>query len=381
MHIIIIILTYFISPLLLLWLCYKYSFIDKIGPVLLAYILGIILVSSGVVKGDEIEKVQDTIMSICIPIGIPLLLYSSDLKKTLVLAPKTLLSLVAALISILVVVTIGYVVFNNGDESFYKVAGLLCGVYTGGTPNLAALKMALNVEPSTYIAVHTYDMFFSTLHLFLLMTFGKKLFEMLLPKFLKTDFSNIVMEDEEKELFDGIFKVQHRWPLFKALGLTILIVAVGGGLMFLVGEKSKMAVFILSITTLSILASFNKKVNAIPKTFNLGMYFILVFSVVVASKLNLSQLTQINTSLFYFVGMAVVFTTVLHVLLSKIFNVDADTVIITSVSLICSPPFVPVVAGAIKNKEVIIPGITVGIIGYAIGNYLGYLMSELLQAL
>ncbi|MFA5817626.1 MAG: hypothetical protein WC865_18650, partial [Bacteroidales bacterium] len=29
------------------------------------------------------------------------------------------------------------------------------------------------------------------------------------------------------------------------------------------------------------------------------------------------------------------------------------------------------VAGALKNKEVIISGITVGLIGYAIGNYLG----------
>ncbi len=164
-----------------------------------------------------------------------------------------------------------------------------------------------------------------------------------------------------------------------ALGLTIIIVALGGGLMQLVVEKSKMAVFILSITTLAIIASFIKKVNAIPKTFNLGMYFILVFSVVVASKLNLSELTHINSSLFYYVGFAVFGSTILHIILSRVFNVDADTVMVTSVSLICSPPFVPVVAGAIKNKEVIIPGITVGIIGYAIGNYLGYLMSELLQ--
>jgi uncharacterized membrane protein len=33
--------------------------------------------------------------------------------------------------------------------------------------------------------------------------------------------------------------------------------------------------------------------------------------------------------------------------------------------------FVPVVAGALKNKDVIITGITVGIIGYVIDNYLG----------
>ncbi len=49
----------------------------------------------------------------------------------------------------------------------------------------------------------------------------------------------------------------------------------------------------------------------------------------------------------------------------------------TSTALVCSPPFVPMIANAIKNKNVILPGITVGIIGYAIGNYLGVFISWL----
>jgi uncharacterized membrane protein len=34
-----------------------------------------------------------------------------------------------------------------------------------------------------------------------------------------------------------------------------------------------------------------------------------------------------------------------------------------------------------KNKSVLVTGLTLGIIGYAVGNYLGYLMSELLKLL
>ncbi len=373
-----IVIIYFLSPFIIQWLCYKYVFFEKIGAVLLAYITGIILVSSGIVRGNSIENVQEIIMSVCIPLAIPLLLYSSDLKKVILLASKTLLSLVAAIISIVIVVIIGYFLFDTNDSDFHKVSGLLCGVYTGGTPNLAALKMALDVDPETYISVHTYDMFFSTIHLFVLMMFGKKLFELILPKFKKSDISEDTQKIEVKELFDGILKKENRLSLLTALGITVVIVLTGGLVMYLVAERSKMAVFILSITTLAIILSFNKKVNSIPKTFNLGMYFILVFSVVVASKLELSQLIQIDTHIFYYVGFAVFGSTILHVLLSKIFKVDADTVLVTSVSLICSPPFVPVIAGSIKNKEVIIPGITVGVIGYAIGNYLGYLLSELL---
>ncbi len=374
-----IVIIYFSSPFLIQWLCFKYAFFDKIGAVLLAYLTGIILVLSGIINGQSIENIQEIIMSVCIPIAIPLLLFSSDLKNSILLAPKTLLSLFAAIISIVIVVSTGYFLFNTADNEFYKISGLLCGVYTGGTPNLAALKMALDVDPEIYIAVHTYDMFFSTIHLFILMIVGKRLFELVLPSFRKRNDLSEIQESEIKELFDGILKKKNSLSLLKALGITIIIVIIGAGLMYLVAEKSKMAVFILSITTLAIIASFNKKINSIPKTFNLGMYFILVFSVVVASKLELSQLIQIDISIFYYVGFAVFGSTILHVLLAKLFKVDADTVLVTSVSLICSPPFVPVIAGAIKNKEIIIPGITVGVIGYAIGNYLGYTLSEILK--
>ena len=48
-------------------------------------------------------------------------------------------------------------------------------------------------------------------------------------------------------------------------------------------------------------------------------------------------------------------------------------------SLIFSPPFVPVVAAKLKNKEIIISGLTVGIIGYAVGNYLGILIAYALK--
>jgi uncharacterized membrane protein len=71
----------------------------------------------------------------------------------------------------------------------------------------------------------------------------------------------------------------------------------------------------------------------------------------------------------------------IHILLSKIFKIDADTTMTTSVALICSPPFVPVIGGGLKNSKVIIPGLTVGIIGYALGNYLGAIVAELLSVL
>jgi uncharacterized membrane protein len=133
-----------------------------------------------------------------------------------------------------------------------------------------------------------------------------------------------------------------------------------------------MVVVILSITTFSVIASLIPWINSIEKTFQLGMYFVLVFSFTIASMADLGVIFSIGfLGLFAYITYAYFGTLFLHLLLSKIFKVNADDFLITTTAFVFSPPFVPVVAGALKNKDVIITGITVGIIGYIIGNYLG----------
>ncbi|HOI33260.1 MAG TPA: DUF819 family protein, partial [Bacteroidales bacterium] len=61
------------------------------------------------------------------------------------------------------------------------------------------------------------------------------------------------------------------------------------------------------------------------------------------------------------------------------FRIDNETVMVTSTALICSPPFVPVIAAALNNRALVLPGLSIGIIGYAIGNYLGFLVATILH--
>ncbi|HOO84888.1 MAG TPA: DUF819 family protein, partial [Prolixibacteraceae bacterium] len=144
----------------------------------------------------------------------------------------------------------------------------------------------------------------------------------------------------------------------------------------------QMVTVILTITTLGLAISIIPSINKIEKTFELGMYFILVFCVTVASMANLRTIFQIEfINLFMYVLIAVFGSMIIHVILSYIFKIDTDTTIITITALSTSPPFVPVVAGALRNKNIIVMGITIGVIGYAIGNYLGVFIAFLLKAL
>jgi uncharacterized membrane protein len=179
--------------------------------------------------------------------------------------------------------------------------------------------------------------------------------------------------------YTGIFRKNTFVPLLQAFGLSILIFAIAGGLSLVVPENSQMVVVILAITTLGIGGSLVPSINKTDKTFELGMYLILIFSVDVASMVNISDLAGKTPTLFTYLALVVFGSLNLHVLFSKIFRIDTDTTIVTSTALICSPPFVPVVAGALKNREIVVSGLTVGIVGYAIGNYLGFLVAEVLS--
>ena len=60
------------------------------------------------------------------------------------------------------------------------IAGMLAGVYTGGTPNLAAIKIMLGVPNETYLLIHSYDMAVSLLYLTFVLSVGIPLFRKIL---------------------------------------------------------------------------------------------------------------------------------------------------------------------------------------------------------
>jgi uncharacterized membrane protein len=141
-----------------------------------------------------------------------------------------------------------------------------------------------------------------------------------------------------------------------------------------------MAVAVLTITTLGILVSLIKPVNRIEKTFQLGMYLILVFSLTVASTSDLRTIFGKGMmDLILFITWCYFGSMILHLILAKIFHVDADNFLITATAFVFSPPFVPLVANALKNKDVIVTGITGGVIGYLLGNYFGTTLAYFLK--
>jgi len=393
-------------------MCRQWSIFKKLGSIALAYAFGLLLGTSGIMpKGSDnyylelqeeislsnakaesllasgtisendlfvnsIRRVQDMLTTIAIPLAFPLLLFSLNIRKWFRYAKTGFVSMILALISVVVIITSGYFIFKNAVPESWKVAGMLVGVYTGGTPNMASLSVALDVDPNLFLMTNTYDIIVGAITLIFFITVGPRVFRAILPPFKylgeSDETDQAIAEAESFEDFSGMFRRDRVLPLIKALGISALIAAVSAGIAMLFPENAFMPVAILSITTLAIAGSMIPWLNRIEKTFQFGMYFVLVFSFAFASMANLSKIFDIRfLGLFGYVLYAYFGSLILHILLSKLFRVNADDYLITTTAFIYSPPFVPVIAAALKNKEVIITGITVGIIGYIIGNYLG----------
>ncbi len=432
---------YLLFPGVMIFACYKVPFLNKIGVVLFCYILGMVVGNVGILPESFITaakvggtSMQQDIQDISIMLALPLVLFSIDFKSWLKSAKKGLFCMLLACVSIIVVVMI--LTFTLGQladkETNVALGAMSSGVYTGGTPNVAAIRAALGIDSGTFMQFQLYDTVFSLIYIFFLCSgarfFFQKVFRLKPHPYMvqqqkeeaealeryaqENENPDIVLDkkaekrrkeelkkkfleeskehgsDESIEAYADMVKPN----VFRGLLVALLCAGVILGISYLIATVIKnamggtpeaesvfMTVLVLLITTLGIATSFIKPIREIRRSFQLGMYIIYLFCFTIATMTDVSLLININWIVLGYVVIAIFGSLLLHAILCKIFKIDSDTFIITSTSAICSPPFVPVVAGALKNKEVLLSGIITGIIGYAIGNYLGIAIGNLIK--
>lgn len=368
---VIIAILFCVVPAPIIFLNNRFKIVEKIGIVLICYLLGILVGNVGILP-ESFSGIQATIQDVSVCLALPLILFSLDVKKSFRTTKTGIKCMGLAILSITVIAFILQLIFRENPLA-PQLAGLSMGVYTGGTPNITSIKAAIGVSDETFLIFNTYDMIISIAYMLIMLSSGKFIVKKL---FRLKDFEgdkNVTVDGEECQettSYKGMFEPK----TFGRLMLALLLSAAIVGVSYVAGTFVKgyeTAVTILLITTLSIICSLFKPIRSIKMTTNLGMYIIYIFCFTVATMADVKKLIHIDVTILIYVTVAIYGSMLLHALLCKIFKIDFDTMIITSVSAICSPPFVPAVANSLKNNAALISGLTTGIIGYAIGNYLG----------
>ena len=371
---------FIVAPAGVLWLCRKVKWLGKVGPVLTLYVLGIIV--GNIFHPSGMATIQDLLSSAMVPLAIPLMLFTCKFSRSQ--TRSQLLALLTGMLAVMLAVIGGYFLFGRNITDGAKIGGMLTGVYTGGTINLAALKTMLGVPEETFILLNSYDMVISFLFLTFLLSVGIKLFRRWLPcESLPEGQSMAEVEQavaaEEANPYKGIFSRKALKDIGFLLAVDAVVIGVSAGLGLLAGDGWFMTILILMLTTLGIAASFWRPVKEKKYGYEVGMYFIYIFSIVVASMADLSKFELGNgLGMLGYLTFVIFGSLLIQVILAKLFRIDADTMTISSVTYICSPPFVPMMAAAMKNPAVLASGLAIGVVGYAAGNYLGFLISHLL---
>lgn len=382
-------LFFILAPAGILWLCQKSRALGKIGPIPLLYLAGLAIGNIGIVPGISLPEgtagVQDILSSAMVPVAIPLMLLGCTFRKSE--TRSQLLALFTGFAAVVTAVVAGYLVFGktidagaHGADTAANIGGMLTGVYTGGTINLAALKTMLGVSEETYILINGYDIVISFLYLLFLISVGIKLFRKILPGDGRHD--DMVSVEEAGNPYKGLASRSGLFTLAKLLGIVAVVCGLSYAVTLAFPKAPFMTIFILALTTFSIGASFIPSIRKLPYAYDVGMYCIYVFCIVVASMADFSKLSLTSgMGVLGYLCLVIFGSLLLQVIFARLFRIDSDTMVVSSVAFICSPPFVPMIAAAARNKRILVAGLSIGIVGYAVGNYLGFALAKLLELL
>lgn len=375
-------------PLLVMQLAKRWTWIDKVSPMSVLYVIG--LATANLIPADngvfDVDTGTNTLFgNIAVPLAIPLMLMGCDTKGWQV--GKAAKVFITGLASVPIVTVAGFFLFQPADHtaesyrSFAQVCAVATGIYTGGIPNMGAIKQAVGMPAETYLYVTSYDLIATGIYLVFIILFGKTVFRKLLPA--RAGGEGLQGGESGGEKVKPFDRNHYKVSLL-AIAITLVIAAISYGVALLASGDGtpNMTVLILLLTTLAIAASFLPPMKRQQHSFDLGLYCVYVFCLSIATACNVREMDIAGSlPILYYLGFIIFGSLVLQTLIARLLKIDGDSVMVSSVALINSPPFVPLAAALLGNKNIVVLGITVGLLGYMLGNYLGIGLYHLLMAL
>ena len=353
-------------------------FLKALGAVVVCYAAGVVLGNLGPAVDPAAAK---DFSSACVALAIPLLLFSTDVPLWLRSARSTVVSFTLACAAVCLAAWFGGRMFYPRVPEGREVAAMLAGVYIGGTPNMSALAVALKVKQETFLIVNGADMILSSAYLIFLTTIGRKVLRTFLPAYVSVSGGgSAAAACHDDSAFAALDARRKCGTALASFAISAAIVGLSLGLSRLAAGRVDETTTILALTTFGVAGSFIARLRAMPGAFKVGNYLLLAFCAAVGAMTRLSSLMRGGWDLPLFVAVVITSSIILHLAAAAAFKIDAETVMITSTAAIMSPPFVVIVAAALDNEELLLPGITSGLVGYAIANYAGLALFRLLSA-
>ncbi|HNP08204.1 MAG TPA: DUF819 family protein, partial [Cyclobacteriaceae bacterium] len=171
---------------------------------------------------------------------------------------------------------------------------------------------------------------------------------------------------------DGSMKIAHMAVLVTVVFGTIWISEA-------LGKQIPALPEILWLTTLVLLAAQIPYIKNISGGAMLGNYLLLLFLASNGAKSVVANIITVGPAVFYFAVGTIAIHGIFLFGVGYLMKIDAGTLAVASQANVGGSSSALALASARGYTDKILPGIAVGLLGYAVGNYLGLVVGNIMQ--
>lgn len=374
------------------WLDWKVPALSKVGASLLALVLGAILSNAGLVPAAS--PVYDAIAGPVTMVAIAWLLLAVNVTDLKLAGPRMVGAFVIAAIGTALGAFAGAFIFADaiGGET-WKLAGTLTGTYSGGSLNFVAVGQGLGLPPALFAGATAADA---------MMTGVWLAATLMLPLWIGRFYPRVPEGAlaHPEGIDPGAPKEDHH-PFFvkaplstldlaKLLALGIILLAAAEGFSGLLGSMAARGAIpgwlggvpsVLWLTTFALAVGHTPRFRKPEGALQLGTVALHLFFVVIGIWSRVSEILAVGVEVFYYTVVVVAVHGVFVYGIGKLVRLDVGSLSVASQAAVGGPSSALAVAVSREWPGFILPGVIVGLLGYAVGTYLGFGVAYLLQGM
>ena len=351
--------------------------LSKVGASLLTLILGAAVSNTGLVPASS--PVYDTIAGPVTNLAIAWLLLAVNLGDMKKAGSRMLGAFGLAVLGTMLGAFLGALAFAGAlGEQTWRLAGVFTGTYTGGSLNFVAIGKGVGLPQEIWAGATAADAL--TGGLWMAAT-------LLAPVWLARFFPPVPKElTELSNGPEGGVEAHH--PFFaparlSAMDLAVLL-AVGLGLVTAADLTARIVPqvpAILWLTTYALIVGHTRWFHRAEGALQLGTMVLHLFFVVIGIWARVSEIVSVGAVVFLFTVTVVGVQGLVVYGGGRLLKLDIGSLSVASQASVGGPSTALAVAVAREWPGMVLPGIIVGLLGYAAGSYLGFGVAYLVRGL
>lgn len=368
------------------WLDHRIPALGKVGASMLALIFGAILSNTGLVPVRS--GVYDAVFGPVTSVAIAWLLLSVNLRDLRKAGPRMVGAFGVAVVGTVLGAFAAAAVYGaRFGEDTMRMAGALTGTYSGGSVNFVSVGRELGLSGALFAGLNAADAVVTGLWLAACLVLPMWIGRFYAPvRDGDDEIASPRAEAESAAATAAESERNARHPYFAREGLSALSVAnlVAAGLILVfvsewLGEAWPRVPAILWLTTLALALGHSPLFRDARGAMQLGAVGLHFFFVLIGIVSRWSEIAAVGVEVFLFTLIVVAVHAVFVLGVGRLLRLDIGTVAVASQAAVGGPSSALAVAISRQWRHLVLPGVVVGLLGYAVGTYFGFAVAAALR--